>query len=250
MKRSERISKIVEIVNQKGTVSVNELIERLNVSDMTIRRDLASLENAGELIRVHGGAKSHTPLIYNELTHEEKHHKNLLEKQDMAEKAMRFIDEGDSVFLGPGTSIEMLALAMNNQRLQVVTNCLPIFNILSRKKSDTFKVILIGGEMRERTKAFVGEMTNQILHQFHFSKMFFSCNGIKNGKVLTSDYSEAQTQKIAMKCSNQIYLLADSSKIGKEDFTSICDLHELSGLITNELSLEELQEVKGKTQIY
>ena len=104
--------------------------------------------------------------------------------------------------------------------------------------------------MRERTKAFVGEMTNQILHQFHFSKMFFSCNGIKNGKVLTSDYSEAQTQKIAMKCSNQIYLLADSSKIGKEDFTSICDLHELSGLITNELSLEELQEVKGKTQIY
>ena len=72
MKKSERLSKIVEIVNQKGTVSVNELIERLNVSDMTIRRDLASLENSGELIRVHGGAKSHTHLIYNELTHEEK----------------------------------------------------------------------------------------------------------------------------------------------------------------------------------
>ena len=107
------MSKIVEIVNQKGTVSVNELIERLNVSDMTIRRDLASLENAGELIRVHGGAKSHTPLIYNELTHEEKHHKNLLEKQDMAEKAMRFIDEGDSIFLGPGSWFVLLGVAMN-----------------------------------------------------------------------------------------------------------------------------------------
>ena len=76
MKKNDRMSKIVEIVNREGTVSVNLLIEKLNVSDMTIRRDLKYLEELGELIRVHGGAKSHTPKLFNELTHEEKHQKN------------------------------------------------------------------------------------------------------------------------------------------------------------------------------
>lgn len=250
MKKNDRMSKIVEIVNREGTVSVNLLIEKLNVSDMTIRRDLKYLEELGELIRVHGGAKSHTPQLFNELTHEEKHQKNYIEKQFIAQKAANLIKEGDSIFLGPGTSVEILALAISNNRLQVVTNCLPIFNILYKKRSDTFKVILLGGEMRERTKAFVGEMTNELLLQFNFSKMFFSCNGIKKNKVLTSDYSEAQTQKIAMKCSNKVYLLADSSKFGKEDFTSICDISDLSSIITDEISTDNQAENDFKTEVH
>ena len=80
--------------------------------------------------------------------------------------------------------------------------------------------------------------------------MFFSCNGVKNGKVLTSDYSEAQTQKLAMKYSNQCFLLLDSSKIGKEDFTSICSLTEITGIVTNEVSEEVVSEIRGETTVY
>lgn len=250
MKKDERISKLLELVNKNGSISVHELVSQLEVSDMTIRRDLAFLEKTGELIRTHGGAKSHAPLSIFELSHEEKHQKNLVGKQLIAKKAASLIQEGDSLFLGPGTSIEMLASVISCVRLQVVTNCLPIFNLLSKKRTDTFKVILIGGEMRERTKTFVGEMTNQMLRQFNFSKMFFSCNGVKNGKVLTSDYSEAQTQKLAMKYSNQCFLLLDSSKIGREDFTSICSLKEITGIVTNEVSEQVVSEIRGETTVY
>ena len=171
MNKQERMLEIVRLVNLSGTVMVNDLIEILQVSDMTIRRDLASLEQEGQLTRIHGGAKSNSRLSFNELSHEEKHHQNMQAKRLVAQKALQLIEEGDSIFLGPGTSVEVLAEEIHCRRLQVVTNCLPIFHLLFKKRTDTFKVILLGGEMRERTQAFVGEMTNHMLGEIYFNKM-------------------------------------------------------------------------------
>ncbi len=97
---------------------------------------------------------------------------NIEEKRHIAKLAANIIEEGDTIFLGPGTTVESFAEEINNQRLSVVTNCLPVFNILLRKKSETFKVFLLGGEMRQVTESFVGEVTNTSLEKMHFSKMF------------------------------------------------------------------------------
>ena len=230
MGKNQRQDEIIRLVDRAGTVTVAEIVESMKVSDMTVRRDLIELESKGLLTRVHGGAKSNQHLKYREIPHEEKLYQNIEAKRTVAKKAEELIEDGDTIFLGPGTSVEVLAEEITNQHLRVITNCLPIFHDLLKKKSDTFKVFLLGGEMREATQAFVGEMTNAIMDKMYFTKMFFSGNGIKNGQIMT-------------------YLLIDSSKVGKEDFTSICPLSEITAVITDQMSENAQEELEVYTKI-
>ena len=249
MGKNQRQDEIIRLVDRVGTVTVAEIVESMKVSDMTVRRDLIELESKGLLTRVHGGAKSNQYLKYREVPHEEKLYQNIEAKRTVAKKAVELIEDGDTIFLGPGTSVEVLAEEISNQHLRVITNCLPIFHDLLKKKSDTFKVFLLGGEMREATQAFVGEMTNAIMDKMYFTKMFFSGNGIKNGQIMTSSFEEAYTQKLALERSTETYLLIDSSKIGKEDFTSICPLADITAVITDRMSENAQEELEVYTKI-
>lgn len=249
MNKIERLDELVKLVDRLGTITVAQIVESLKVSDMTVRRDLTELENQGKLTRIFGGAKSNKAQQYHEIPHEEKLFKNIEAKRAVAKKAVQLIEDGDTIFLGPGTSVEVLSEQISNQNLRVITNCLPIFNDLLKKKSDTFKVFLLGGEMRETSQAFVGEMTNAIMDKMYFTKMFFSGNGIKNGQIMTSSFEEAYTQKLALERSSETYLLIDSSKIGKEDFTSICPLADITAVITDQMSENAQEELEVYTKI-
>ncbi len=233
MKKSERLEEITRLVNQKGTIRVSDVVKLLNVTDMTVRRDLVELEEQGVLTKIHGGARSNKAFQYREYSHAEKHIQNKEAKQAIASKAAQLIEDGDTIFLGPGTTVAFLAEALNNQRLTVITNCMPVFTLLMAKKTEDFQVFLLGGEYRQVTEAFVGEITNTSLEKLRFSKMFFSGNGVRDGEVMTSTLAEAYTQNLALKHSLEKYLLLDSSKIGKDDFTSFCKLRELTALITD-----------------
>ena len=241
MGKNQRQGEIVKLVDRAGTVTVADIVESMKVSDMTVRRDLIQLESKGLLTRVHGGAKSNQHLKYREIPHEEKLYQNIEAKRTVAKKAVELIEDGDTIFLGPGTSVEVLAEEISNQHLRVITNCLPIFHDLLKKKSDTFKVFLLGGEMREAT--------NAIMDKMYFTKMFFSGNGIKNGQIMTSSFEEAYTQKLALERSTETYLLIDSSKIGKEDFTSICPLADITAVITDQMSENAQEELEVYTKI-
>ncbi len=227
MKKSERLEEITRLVNQKGTIRVSDIVKLLNVTDMTVRRDLVELEEQGVLTKIHGGARSNKAFQYREYSHAEKHIQNKEAKQAIASKAAQLIEDGDTIFLGPGTTVAFLAEALNNQRLTVITNCMPVFTLLMAKKTEDFQVFLLGGEYRQVTEAFVGEITNTSLEKLRFSKMFFSGNGVRDGEVMTSTLAEAYTQNLALKHSLEKYLLLDSSKIGKDDFTSFCKLRDL-----------------------
>ncbi len=233
MKKSERLEEITRLVNQKGTIRVSDIVKLLNVTDMTVRRDLVELEEQGVLTKIHGGARSNKAFQYREYSHAEKHIQNKEAKQAIASKAAQLIEDGDTIFLGPGTTVAFLAEALNNQRLTVITNCMPVFTLLTAKKTEDFQVFLLGGEYRQVTEAFVGEITNTSLEKLRFSKMFFSGNGVRDGEVMTSTLAEAYTQNLALKHSLEKYLLLDSSKIGKDDFTSFCKLRDLTALITD-----------------
>lgn len=249
MNKNQRLDELVKLVDRAGSVTVSEIMESLKVSDMTVRRDLTELEKQGKITRIFGGAKSNKPSPYREIPHEEKLFKNIEAKRTVAKKAVEYIKDGDTIFLGPGTSVEVLAEEISNRNLRVITNCLPIFNDLLKKKSDTFKVFLLGGEMREATQAFVGEMTNAIMDRMYFTKMFFSGNGIKNGQIMTSYFEEAYTQKLALERSTESYLLIDSSKVGKEDFTTICPLSEITAVITDQTSDTSHEELETYTKV-
>ena len=166
MKKHQRMVEIEKLVNRRGVITVTEIVEMMKVSDMTIRRDLAELEEQGLITRIHGGARSNQQLKYREIPHEEKLYQHIAAKRQVASKAAKLIQDGETIFLGPGTSVEILAEEIQNEELRVITNCLPIFNELYKKSSDTFKVILLGGEMRDLTQAFVGEITNALLERW------------------------------------------------------------------------------------
>lgn len=244
MNKFQRLEEITKLVNKKGIVRISEIMETFGVTDMTVRRDLIELEEQGLLKKIHGGARSNSAFQYREISHEEKHTHHMEEKRQIAKLAAGLIEEGDTIFLGPGTTVESFAEEITNLRLSIVTNCLPVFNILLNKKSETFKVFLLGGEMRRVTESFVGELTNTSLEKMHFSKMFFSANGIRGNDVMTSTVEEAYTQRLALSRSVERYLLLDSSKIGKEDFSVFCQLTDLTAVVTDKNDEEKTSQLE------
>lgn len=249
MTKEQRFSEIIRMLNQSGIIRNSEIIEKLKVSDMTVRRDLTELENMGYLVKVHGGARGKNVYNYKELSHDDKHTINSEAKDVIAHKALNLIEEGDTIFLGPGTTTEKLASLINNKVIRIVTNCLPIFQLLLPKVSSTFKVYLVAGEYREVTKCFFGDLSNIVLSKLHYSKIFFSANGVKGDEIMTSTFEETYTQKIAINNSEKKYLLLDSSKIGKEDFSTFYNLSNIDAVIMEECDERKKRIIKEYTEV-
>ncbi|MFS1664335.1 DeoR/GlpR family DNA-binding transcription regulator [Streptococcus sp. zg-JUN1979] len=249
MNKAQRLEAITKLVHQKGTIRVSDIMEMFQVTDMTVRRDFAELEEKGVLTKIHGGARSNNAFQYQEYSHKEKHTYHIKEKQEIAKLAADLIEEGDTIFLGPGTTVECLVGEIRTKHLTVITNCLPVFQLLLQKQSDSFRVFLLGGEMRQVTESFVGEITNSILETMHFNKMFFSSNGVKDNEVMTSTVAEAYTQKLAFAHSLERYLLLDSSKVGKSDFASLCQLSQLTAVLTDSVSQEALKQLAKYVEV-
>ena len=142
MLKRERLHKIVDMVNSQGIITVNEIINELKVSDMTVRRDLDELDKAGKIVRIHGGAQSISYSINQELSHTEKQELQIDEKRKIAQLAASYVEDGDTIYLGPGTTIELLAQYLINKRIRIITNYYAVFEIL--KQSDSADILLTG----------------------------------------------------------------------------------------------------------
>lgn len=248
MLKKERLRYICEKVNSKGVITVNEIIQDLDVSDMTVRRDLDELEKAGKLLRIHGGAQSLTYSLDYEMSHIEKSTIQVNEKQKIALYASTLIQEGETIYLGPGTTIQILATLLREKNVRIITNSYHVFEILMN--AEQAEVILIGGEYRNHTGTFVGPITNNDLLLLKFSKAFISCNGIYNDAITTYSLEEGEVQKIALNNSRHKYLLADSKKFSREDFYTYYNLHDFDKVITDEnISPDVLQHYEQYTEI-
>ena len=134
MLKKERLQWILEKINVKGVITVNDIIKELGVSDMTVRRDLDELDKEGLLIRIHGGAQSiDTPKVKPkyEKSNTEKQELQIEEKRAIAKFASQFIQDGETVFIGPGTTLEHFAHELIAKNIRVVTNSLPVFTIFN-----------------------------------------------------------------------------------------------------------------------
>ncbi len=249
MLKEERLSTVLELVNKNGVIDVNELIRMMNVSDMTIRRDLAELEKRGQINRIHGGAQSINLYKKEELSHEKKQIIHPEEKKAVVQKALKLISEDDTIFLGPGTTIEMLAQSLSFNHLRVITNSLPVFTIL-KAKATNYQIYLVGGEYRELTGAFFGEITNKMLMNFRFGKAFVGANAVKDNRVMTATIEEGTTQNIALNNSTERYLLVDSSKLNVEDFYTFFQLDKMTALITNDEESYENTSTAEEDNVY
>ena len=199
MIKAERQDKVRQLLEEQGTVSVKEISDALGVSDMTIRRDLEELASLGEIERVHGGARSAQgrphAMLRHEYSHSEKRTKHAEEKLQIARRAVELIEEGSTIFLGTGTTVEQMASMLPAFRLRIVTNSLSVFNLLEARED--CELCLVGGMYRRRTAAFVGPTAEDTLRALGIDAAFNGANGILDGDVSTSNMEEGRIQQIA-----------------------------------------------------
>ncbi len=252
MIKAERQDRIRQLLVGQGTVSVKEISDSLGVSDMTIRRDLEELSSAGDIERVHGGARCvrnrTRSMLRHEYTHNEKRKQHAEEKLQIARTAVSLIEEDMTVFLGVGTTVEQMAAVLPPLHLRIITNSLSVFNILEER--DDCELCLVGGMYRRRTGAFVGPIAEMALKTIGVDAAFIGANGVLGNDVSTSNMDEGNIQKMAFGKADSRYVIADSSKIGKRDFYTFCSLTDLDGLVCEAgIAPEQRQAVDEFTKV-
>ncbi len=228
-----RQEQIVDIVNQNGNISVNELCDQFKVSPATIRNDLRDLEGRGAVNRIHGGAISCKKTAY-ELNTDQKEIQNVEEKRAIAKAALEYIQEGDAIALDTGTTtFEMAKMLRGFQDLTVVTNDLQIAAWLENNTEVT--IIMIGGLVRHHFRCTAGQSALDMMSALHVDKAFVAVNGIsvKNG-LSTPSIDMASIKRQIIQMADQVILLADKSKIDRTAFAAYAPLSSVDVLITDE----------------
>ena len=224
MLTEERRSLILELVNIKKNVTIQDIKEEINVSESTIRRDITTLSRQGKLVKVFGGAVALDEAdSTNELSVLAKESINREEKLRIAQYAASLIIPGDYVFIDSGTTTEYMIGFLAERRATYVTNAVSHAKDMVRKG---LKVLLIGGELKENTEAIVG--ADAILHiqKYHFTKGFFGTNGISMKLGFTTpDVREALIKRVAIQNTQagERYMLADHDKFGQSSAVTFSD---------------------------
>lgn len=237
MLKEERQKLILDALKNNGFIKVSDISEKLGVTEMTARRDLMDLEKKGLLTRVHGGAKTIDFFPEKEFSHDEKRNKNIEEKAYIARKIFDTIQDNEIIFLGTGSTIELVGDIKDPKKFKLVTNSLTLFNKI--KDNENIDSILIGGHYRKNTGAFIGSFSRNIVRNMRFKRAFAGTNGIYNNDIYSYNDEEAEVQKIALNNSLNKYIVADHSKMGKKDFLSYYSTDQLTAVITDDKIREE-----------
>lgn len=228
----KRHQDILERLQEEKYVEVSDLCKSMNVSAVTIRKDLKILEEKGLLFRTHGGASLDNPYI-NDRPVNEKEKISVSEKNEIAEAAAQLILENDSIMIASGTTVQALARYIKPKgKLTVITSSLNVtLELIKFKEVD---VLQLGGYVRHSSSSVVGNYAGYILDNISCSKLFLSVDGIDLEYGLsTTHLEEAQLNKRMLSAAQKIILLADSSKFGKKSFAKICDLDQIDEIITD-----------------
>ena len=227
----ERRSQIVDLINRQRTVSNAELMERFDISIETVRRDLDYLEKQGLLRKVYGGAVVNISLN-SEPEYTSRSRLNHLEKNAIAQEAVKLIHPGDTVFLGVGTTVQAMVQYMKNiGPLTVFTNALRTAVELSELPECT--VILPGGQLRSRELTLSGYPAEDNFTSFNVDKAFIGIGGITESGITDFHIGEARLHRQLVLNARQSIALADSTKLGARAMNNVCSLEQIHLIITD-----------------
>ena len=227
----ERQNIILATLREVGSVRTIELAATLEVTDETVRRDLEVLENRGDLVRIHGGAvkpsqtREDLPLTERQLVNREA-------KTAIARLAAQRIQPNDTIFIDASSTALTLAEFLPDFPLTVLTNAHNVVTALG--DHDGIDLISTGGLYEPRSRSYVGLTAETVLRKHNIHRMFFSCNGVH----LDRGVSEINSRQAAFKervipCSEEICLLADSTKVGLKSSFFFARISDLTTLVTN-----------------
>ncbi len=240
----QRREKILELIREDGHAKVLQLSKIFKVTEVTVRQDLEKLEKDGEIIRVHGGAylKDIDQTVKNIEVQNQTH---MHEKSLIARKAVELINDGDTIILDSGsTTTEIAKLLAGFKNLTVITNALNIALILG--VDPEINLVLTGGEFKAPTLSLTGQKAADFFNGLHVDKLFLATAGITMKSGLTyPSISDICVKRAMIESSNIVYLVADSSKIGKSSFASLGAISLIDSIITDSgIKVEDLEIFK------
>jgi DeoR family transcriptional regulator, aga operon transcriptional repressor len=244
----ERQKQILSLLGQQGRLSVTEIVAQFSISEATARRDLETLASQGKVQRVHGGiiALEQAP---PELPILERKNEQVKEKERIGRAAASLVRERESVFLGSGTTVlEVARRLREHKKLTVITNSLPVLNLLAGQKEIT--VISLGGMLRESELSFIGHITEQTLAELRVDKVFMGTRGLSLEHGLTNDYlEETLTDRAILKVGRDVIIVADHSKINRVSTALLAPLNVMNTLVTDSKADRKFLTALRKTGI-
>lgn len=232
MTQELRIKFILSHLVKVESITIQDIVDKWKVSEITARRDLNTLEKKGLLIRTHGGAiKSET--ASGMFGFDKRAIVNRENKIEICRFAAGFVEDNDTIYIDCGTTTYYLSRFLTKLRnLRIITNSLPVVSELLPFSNIT--VYLIGGELDNSRKALYGPMTDSLISRYKADKAFIGAGGVSLAHGLSSiDEKEASVTVKMAEAAKKVFLLCDSSKIEKDSYFSYSSLSLVSYLITD-----------------
>jgi DeoR family fructose operon transcriptional repressor len=235
MNLQKRKNIILDLLDEKGEVSVKQLAEKLATSEITVRRDLASLTADGLVYRTHGGVMK-VDLVKRPVDFAHKVARNIEEKDHICRLAASEIQENDIIFMDCGSTVFRLCPLIKNKSIRVITNSLPVVYELAGSR---VQVNLVGGEVDADRLAVHGAIALEHIGRYKADKAFLGVDGISAQNGLSAQSEREASITLAMLArADQTYLLCDSSKLGKDSYLQFARLNRIQVLITDKTNEE------------
>lgn len=230
----DRQQQIAQLVERQQRISVADLCGLFSISEATARRDLEALAQQGKVDRVHGGAISissappELPILDREREENEA-------KRQIGQAASGLIQEGETIFLGSGTTVLELARILKTRKgLTIITNSLPVLNQLGGTENT---IVCLGGMLRPTELSFIGHITEQSLTEVRADKVYIGTRGISLEHGLTNDYlPETLTDRAILRAGREIIVLADHVKFGRVATAMLAPVESVNTIITDKLT--------------
>jgi DeoR/GlpR family transcriptional regulator of sugar metabolism len=224
----ERRRRVLDLVSEKGFVTLTDLARALKASESTLRRDLDHWDHHGKLKRIHGGAmytgdSSALPELEDRATTQ------IAEKTAIAKVAAARIRDGDAVLLDGGTTTLEVARRLVGRSLQIVTNSLPIASLFANSRETD--LVIIGGYVYPKTGVALGPLSVRMMDEIHVHQTILSVGGITEKGLFNSNLLLVETERRMMRCADEVVVVADHTKIGRQALAFLCELTEIDLLI-------------------
>lgn len=232
MLAAERRQNITAMAQKDKRVLVAELSQIFNVTEETIRRDLEKLEKEGVLTRTYGGAIT-TGHTNEDLPFATRNATNSAIKKEIAEKALNYIEDGDTLMVDPSsTSVELLKRLQNRKNLTVITSSILILHELI---DSGIHVLSTGGSLRGNSMSLVGTAAQDTVRKYNVDKVILSCKALSPEKgIMDSNEPECELKRTMIRQAKKVILLADHTKFDKTAFVQLMDFEDVDLLVTDQ----------------
>jgi DeoR family transcriptional regulator, aga operon transcriptional repressor len=235
----ERRKEIMDLVLRHGLVKVSELATRYSISEATVRRDLKFLAREYGIQLTYGGAFASERHKYQrtiEVNIDQKRAANLAEKRVIAKKAAELIQEGDTIALNAGSTVELILEYVDESRVHNLSVITLALNVAVRASTMPFvEIYMPGGKLRRFSGAFYGKESEDFLRQLNVNKAFFGAVAVRIDSGVTHPVlEEVSSNRVLFDISKERYLVADSSKFGKVSLVKMADLLEFDAFIVDD----------------